>query len=62
MGTRKKKFIFDKIISKYQSLSEKDKQTIDISIKVLLVLFSIFLIYKAGSAVGEYFFNINFEI
>lgn len=62
MRPRKKKFIFDKIILKYQSLSEKDKLTIDISIKVLLVLISILLIYKAGSAIGEYFFNINIEI
>jgi uncharacterized membrane protein len=62
MGNQQRKFIFDKVISKYQSLSEQEKLTIDVIIKVLIVLFSIVLIYKVGGAVGEYLFNINLEI
>lgn len=62
MSNQQRKFIFDKIVLKYQSLSEKEKLTLDICIKVLAVVFSIALIYKIGSAVGEYLFNINVEI
>ena len=62
MNNKKRNFIFDKIILKYQSLSEKEKMTLDIFIKVLAVLLIIVLIFKIGSILGEYLFNINVEI
>ena len=62
MNNKKRNFIFDKIILKYQSLSEKEKMTLDIFIKVLAVLLLIVLIFKIGSILGEYLFNINVEI
>lgn len=62
MESGQKIYFFDKIILKYQTLSDKEKSTIDIFIKVAAVLISILLIYKVGRAVGEYFYNINIEI
>jgi uncharacterized membrane protein len=62
MSNPSRKFIFDKIISKYQSLSEKAKLTVDICIKIAIVFFAIVFLYKSGSALGEYLFNINIKV
>lgn len=59
---KKKDFLFDKIISKYQALSENEKSTIDFCLKGLVIVLSILLIYNIGGAMGEYVFNLGVKI
>lgn len=62
MAAPKRKFALDQLIANYQSLSEKEKATVDVFIKALLVLLAILFIYKAGIAIGEFLFNVGVEV
>jgi hypothetical protein len=57
MKTQESEFFIDKIISKYQSLSKKEKSIINLCLGVLLVLFIIGKIYNVGEAFGEFLYN-----
>ena len=59
MKTQESEFFIDKIISKYQSLSKKEKSIINLCLGVLLVLFIIGKIYKGGEVFGEFLYNIS---
>jgi hypothetical protein len=59
MKTQESEFFIDKIISKYQSLSKKEKSIINLCLYVLVVLFIIGKIYNGGEAFGEFLYNIS---
>lgn len=62
MGKKKKIYYFDKIVMKYQSLTDKEKHTVDLIIKGLALVILIFFIYKAGDVIGEYLYNADVKI
>ena len=59
MKTKKNEFFIDTYIDKYQNLSRNEKLSTNLSIGILLVLFSIGVIYNLGKAFGEFLFYFN---
>lgn len=59
METKKNEFLIDIIIDKYQSLSRNEKSIINLSIGILLTLFTIGAFYNGGKAFGEFLFYVN---
>ncbi|RTZ02110.1 hypothetical protein [Flavobacterium sp. GSP6] len=59
MKTKKNEFFIDTYIDKYQNLSRNEKLSTNLSIGILLVLFSIGAIYNIGKAFGEFLFYFN---
>jgi hypothetical protein len=59
MKTQESEFFIDKMILKYQSLSKKEKSTINLCLGVVLVLFIIGKIYNSGEVIGEFLYNIS---
>jgi hypothetical protein len=59
MKTQESEFFIDKIITRYQSLSKKEKSIINLSIVVFSVLFIIGKMYNAGEVLGEFLYNVN---
>ncbi|MFT5254567.1 MAG: hypothetical protein ACI87N_003642 [Flavobacteriales bacterium] len=59
LKTQESEFFIDKIISKYQSLSKKEKSIINLCLGILLVLFLIGKIYNGGEVLGEFLYNIS---
>jgi len=59
MKTKENEFFIDIVYSKYQSLSKKDKFSINLSFIILLAILAINYIYKAGELFGEFLYYIN---
>jgi hypothetical protein len=59
MKTQESEFFIDKIISKYQSMSKKEKSILNLCLGVLLVLFIIGKVYNGGEVFGAFLYNIS---
>ncbi len=57
MKTQESESFIDKIISKYQSLSKKEKSIINLCLGGLLVIFIIGKIYNGGEVFGAALYN-----
>jgi hypothetical protein len=57
MKTKESDFFIDKLIVKYQSVSQKEKAIINLSIALFAVLFIIVSLYNGGEVIGEFIYN-----
>ncbi|TXD51370.1 MULTISPECIES: hypothetical protein [unclassified Polaribacter] len=59
MKTKETEFFIDKAITKYQTLSIKEKAIINLTLIISLVLFTIGSIYNSGQDFGEFLYYIT---
>ena len=59
MKAQESSFFIDKIIDKYQALSNKDKSSINLCVALVSVVFIIGQVYKGGEVFGEFLYNIS---
>ena len=59
MKTQENKFFIDKIITKYQSLSIKEKSQIDLCVALAFVVFLIVKFYNGGEVFGKFIYDIS---
>tara|TARA_R110001592_G_scaffold10217_2_gene53397 strand:- start:2470 stop:2652 length:183 start_codon:yes stop_codon:yes gene_type:complete len=57
MKTKESDFFIDKLIVKYQTLSQKEKTIINLGIALFAVLFIIGSLYNGGEVIGEFMYN-----
>ena len=59
MKAQESSFFIDKIIDKYQALSNKDKSSINLCVALVSVVFIIGKLYNGGEVFGEFLYNIS---
>ena len=59
MKAQESSFFIDKIIDKYQALSNKDKSSINLCVALVSVVFIIGQVYKGGEVLGKFLYNIS---
>jgi hypothetical protein len=59
MKVNESDFFIDKLIVKYQVLSQKEKSIINLSIALFSVLFIIGSFYNGGEVVGNFLYTIS---
>ncbi|MDP5107286.1 MAG: hypothetical protein NWQ31_14070 [Polaribacter sp.] len=59
MKTKESDFFIDKLIVKYQALSQKEKTIINLSISLFSVLFIIISFYNGGEVIGSFLYTIS---
>ena len=59
MKTKESDFFIDKLIVKYQALSQKEKMIINLSIALFSVLFIIGSFYNGGEVIGSFLYTIS---
>jgi hypothetical protein len=57
MKVKENDFFIDKLILKYQTLSQKEKTIINLGISSFAVLFIIGSLYNGGEVIGEFMYN-----
>ncbi|AUC80937.1 hypothetical protein [Lacinutrix sp. Bg11-31] len=59
MKTQENEFFIDKIITKYQSLSKKEKSNINLCLALIFTVFIIGQLYNGGEVFGAFLYNIS---
>ena len=59
MKSQENTFFIDKIIDKYQALSNKEKSSINLCVALVSVVFIIGKLYNGGEVFGEFLYNIS---
>ena len=59
MKIQENDLIIDKIISKYNTLSKKEKTIINLSLVVLLSILILGKVYEGGEVFGKFIYNIS---
>ena len=59
MKIQENDLIIDKIISKYNTLSKKEKTILNLSLLVLLSILILGKVYEGGEVFGKFIYNIS---